>query len=397
MGYQFLHVYSFSQGGKHTVSGCLGEACRDEGYTSHIKEPAPPEWLVGSREGIEAAIQNFARAHKDSRGHKLRKDGQILRADVVSWPPDMTNADRERAEKDVLAWYRKRYGSAFRGALRHRDEKFRDRKLEGKTHEHLHVYLVPEPAQHFNDLHPGYKAKRAADQANRRAAKEERAELRERGNLAYRNAMAALQDEFYEEVGKTYRLGRYGPRRARITQRAQSVINQAHDEASEIVLMAAREAAAAKEEAARIKKELTVREASLKKREEAFNVGKDTTLKNWKLPEIYNTERIISGLLKKETIGFRHSYFDRVYAWAAGLVQRVSQVIKDYTVKKQELDRELETQKKITDEKDRELDRLQGKYGNAKEFAEWQAEKNRRKAEKRRYWSDPGPGMGFYE
>jgi hypothetical protein len=202
MGYQFLHVYSFSREGKHPVLGCLREACRDAGYTSHIKEPAPPEWLIGSRKNIELAMQRFAQFFRDNRGHKLRKDGQILRADVVSWPPDMTDAERENAEKDVLAWYQKKYGPAFRGALRHRDEKFRDPKLEGKTHEHLHVYLVPEPDQHFNDLHPGYKAKRAADQANRRAAKEENAAFRERGNLAFKSAMAALQDDFYENVGK---------------------------------------------------------------------------------------------------------------------------------------------------------------------------------------------------
>lgn len=412
MGHQFLHVYSYSQAGKHTVAGCLGEAFREEGYTHHIEKPEPPQWLHGSRAGLDGALHTYQTEYKDSRGHRLRKDGQVLRADVVSWPPDMPEAERLQAEALTVKFYQAKYGTAFRGALRHVDEPFRDSKFKGDTHHHLHLFIVPEASQNFQEVHPGLKAKRAADKANKNS-REEKGQAKARGNIAYKKAMGELQDEFQKEVGQKFSLTRTGPRAARISQKEQSILHQAKNEAGKMLSTAEKKAAeitaraeneavsiyqtaerqqeaADKREAEAVQKNkaLDKREKELDGRERTMNEGLNTTLKKWGLPGYAPAE-----CKKIPLIGevFTVDYLNRVYDWAYGWVKQVSKLITENTAKQKELDQKLARQDALTNQVELSLDRLNGKYGQAKQFEEWKtlqdAQRRQRGPEQERGWS----------
>lgn len=265
MGSQFLHVYAFSREGKYQVSGILGEAFREKGCCPHVADPQGPEILEGSREDLEKALISYADGWKDSRGHRLRKDGRILRGDVVSWPPGMGDQERKAAEIKTIAWYQKTYGSAVRLCLAHHDEPFRTGDHTGQTHHHLHIYLVGEPNQHFEDLHPGLKAKRQAE-------KDE-----ERGNLAYKAAMRGLQDKFHQEVGESLGLSRLGPNRARWSQKVQAALNQRTGE----IAYKSQKKAQEKLETLQVKeKALEAREKAVEAQEKALE-GKKKALQGW--------------------------------------------------------------------------------------------------------------------
>jgi len=383
MGHQFVHVYSYSEAGKNPLAGCLGEALREPGYAPHVENPKPPEWLFGNRGDLETAIRAYREGFKDSRGHRLRKDGQVLRADVVSWPPDMPDDERKKGEKLTVEYYKNKYGTSFRGALRHTDEPFRDSKYKGAVHHHMHLYIVPEANQKFEEVHPGLKAKRAADKSNRAdaaAGKKVKPEDKARGNEAYRKAMRRdIQDDFYKNVASKLDLSRTGPQMERINQKAQRIINDARKEAGEIIAAAEKQAEGIRNDAGKeadgIRKraelelekvekrerDVSVREKSIGEKEEAFNEGFNLKLKEWDLPDFYEDEH---GKFPFEH--FKPSYFYRVKAWAAGLVEKVSRLINEYTKK----NAEVESLKKKTEF---ELGRLQGRYGTEKQVKQYVA------------------------
>jgi hypothetical protein len=377
MGVQFFHVNTYSMGGKNTVAGCLGEAFRlGEQFTTHIENPAKPAPIFGSLEAVNSALDRYISGTKDKRGHTLRKDAMSLLAGVYSLPPGTSEAEYQKGLPHVIAALHKRYGGNLRAIVPHYDEPYKTGEHAGKTHYHVHFYVVAEPPGQFLDLHPGYKAKREADRHTRKSTPEEKEKFAKLGNLAYKAAMKKEQDWWYQKVGQKLALDRLGLDEGRLSRRAKKRIDALTAGAGETLEKAQEEAARIRDEAARMKETAVAREAVLKKREEAFNADRDTALKNWKMPDVEKPE------ILPFKAGLKFSYFDRVQAWAAGLVQRVSRLINDNMAKKKELDQQLEIQKKITAEKNRELDRLQGKYGNAKEFSEWQAERNRRQSKR---------------
>jgi hypothetical protein len=368
-------------GGKNLVSGCLGEAFRlGDQYTTHIEKPSPPTPIFGSLEAINSALKNYTSLTKDKRAHSLRKDAMSLLAGVYSLPPGTTMSEYQKALPDLTAALHKRYRGNLRAIVPHFDEPYKTGEHAGKTHYHVHFYVVATPPETFLDLHPGYKAKRDADKHTRSSSPEDKKKYARLGNLAYKAAMKKEQDWFYREVGKKLDLDRLGLDEGRLSRRAKKRIEALMENAGETLEKARKEAARTREETALIKeaaaKDLAAREAAQGKRENEFKTGRDTALKNWKMPDVEDSE------ILPFKAGLKFSYFDRVQAWAAGLVQRVSRLISENMDKKKELDKELETQKKITETKNFELDRLQGKYGNAKEFAEWQAERTRRQTKR---------------
>jgi hypothetical protein len=393
MGYQFFHAYTFSTGGKHPAAGCLGEACREPEYSQHVKDPHPPEWIEGSRERIDRAIREYQEKWRDSRGHKLRVDGQILRADVVAWPADMSPEEKKRGQALTLKYYREKFGSAFRGALIHADEPFKDEELRDKPREHLHLFIVPESDQRFDDLHAGLKAKKNADQVNRKNSKEEKAEAKAHGSEAYRAAMKAEQDEFFERVGRPAGLQRKDTNspRERISKQKQSIFNKAKDHAAEITDKAKEVAESIKADAERAAagirgsaekeiSELREKSAALKKQKEAqdkreaeYLEGRNTVIKKAKMPEPGEKERKKIPLVGEV---FLPSYFERVKNWAAGLAVKLQQLVKENTEKQKALDEDKKEMRSI-------LMRLDGKYGEAKEYEEWKAQREaERKAKK---------------
>ena len=92
-GPQFLHIDSYARkatnGKSTTARGVIGEALREEGFTSHLAAPAPPRFVVGSAEGLrdlDKEIHLAADAATDRMGRRMRSDQTILLAGVTSYP-----------------------------------------------------------------------------------------------------------------------------------------------------------------------------------------------------------------------------------------------------------------------------------------------------------------------
>jgi hypothetical protein len=162
MAYQFGHINPYSRTGSKkdtgakTTAGCLGEAFREDGYASHVKDPKEPSLLLGSRKEIDTALKTYREGFRDSRGHKLRKDGMELLAGIFSWPPGTTKKKFLEGLPTLIYFLMKKYGSSLKCVLSHEDEPFLDEtgKHHGETHFHVHFFVVPEPDENFRDYHP---------------------------------------------------------------------------------------------------------------------------------------------------------------------------------------------------------------------------------------------------
>jgi len=354
---------------------------REEGYTPHIATPNPPEWVAGDRAGLEAALKAYQEGFRDSRGHQLRKDGQLLRADVVSCPPGTTDSERKKIEALTIDYYKKKFGPAFRGAVRHVDEPFRDKEYSDQTHHHLHLFIVPEVKQKFEDIHAGLKAKRQADRVNRAASKEEKTQAKAHGTAAYKEAMKKEQDEFFKAVGQPCGLIRLGPQRPRVNKQAQHVVNEAKKEAGKILDTAESQAKGIKNDAYRDAD--SIRNKADKEKEDALNK---------RLLEIQKKERelkkreaqaddfeeakklpLAEGILKPKILETAQGYVDRCWGYLAGWLEKAKHAFEEYTKLAKEKKEEIEKQKSLNKTIESELGRLQGNYGHEKQVKQYVA------------------------
>lgn len=217
--YQFVHVESYSRStpkraatvnkktgkasaksGGHCVKYIVDEAIREASSIPHIDNPLPPTYVFGEPlEALEATCDAWANSVRDARGHATRKDALCLLAGVVSAPKDITPEAWEAFQRDSVGWLKAKYGAALRTVIAHHDE----------SHPHLHFYVVPELGQRFETVHQG-----------REAAAQAKAEGGVKGlqNQAYKAAMRAFQDEFYDKVGIEHGFTRIGPAKRRLTR-----------------------------------------------------------------------------------------------------------------------------------------------------------------------------------
>lgn len=217
--YQFVHVESYSRStpkraatvnkktgkasaksGGHCVKYIVDEAIREASSIPHIDNPLPPTYVFGEPlEALEATCDAWANSVRDARGHATRKDALCLLAGVVSAPKDITPEAWEAFQRDSVGWLKAKYGAALRTVIAHHDE----------SHPHLHFYVVPELGQRFETVHQG-----------REAAAQAKAEGGVKGlqNQAYKAAMRAFQDEFYDKVGIEHGFNRIGPAKRRLTR-----------------------------------------------------------------------------------------------------------------------------------------------------------------------------------
>ena len=206
-GYQFIHVESYartaakSKKGGHSLASIVAEAERHPGACPHIEHTQPPRQLHGctpAQAAEEAAA--WAEVSKDELGRKLRKDGLCMLAGVVSLPHERQQ-DWPQLRDDTVKYLQQRYGDRLKCVIEHTDEQ----------NPHLHFYAVPLPGERFEVLHEGRKAAQAVKQASKPKGEQ---------NQAYKAAMRAYQDDFYEHVGKYHGLARIGPQRQRLSRSA---------------------------------------------------------------------------------------------------------------------------------------------------------------------------------
>lgn len=207
MAYQFLHIEGYAREGSQQGKGprkwsareIAAEAMREPDACPHVEQPQPPTVLYGCTpvEAVQQA-EEWASAAKDAQGRKLRRDGLALAAGVVSLPAEQRH-DWPRFRAATVAWLKQQYGKRLRSVIEHTDEE----------HPHLHFYAIPLNGERFEVLHAG----RAAAAEAAKAGKAKGAQ-----NAAYKAAMTAWQDEFYDSVSAGFGLARTGPKRQRLTR-----------------------------------------------------------------------------------------------------------------------------------------------------------------------------------
>lgn len=205
MAYQFIHVESYSisspKKGKnsgHSVSSIVSEAIRNRNSIPHVENPLPPKYLYGKPlEQLGEACSEWVSSMTDSKGRKLRKDALCLVAGVVSMPEEISSEAWDKFKFDAVEYLKLKYGNRLETVIEHTDEKY----------PHLHFYVVPRAGERFESIHQG-----------KAAAAEKKHEVKGLQNQAYKAAMRAYQNEFYESVGIPHGLARIGPRRRRLTR-----------------------------------------------------------------------------------------------------------------------------------------------------------------------------------
>lgn len=219
MSYQFIHFDSYAREGTKqsktvtkkngdkitttkqvkNIRQILEEQARIDSACPHIDQPRRPGLLYGVPPmEVLPLVEEWAENAKDAQGRKLRKDGLCALVGVASLPREMEDDFPQFAE-DTLIWLKQKYGDRLKSVAVHDDE----------AHPHLHFSVVPRIGERFDDIHDGYKASKQAKQEGRKKGEQ---------NLAYIEAMRAVQDDFSNRVAMSHGLTRIGPGRRRLTR-----------------------------------------------------------------------------------------------------------------------------------------------------------------------------------
>lgn len=225
MSYQFFHIEAYSlvaksyereitikKGAKagekktkktetRSLKEIMEEQARIDEACPHVDDPRRPGLLYGvpPMEVLPLA-EEWADQAKDSRGYKMKSDGNVALVGVASLPREMEDDFPEFAEV-TLKFLKEKYGDRLKSVVVHDDE----------PHPHLHFTVIPRKGERFDDIHEGLKAKNEAKKNNQKGKAQ---------NLAYVGAMQKLQDEFHNKVGIKTGLTRIGPGRRRLTRDA---------------------------------------------------------------------------------------------------------------------------------------------------------------------------------
>ncbi|SMC27646.1 Plasmid recombination enzyme [Andreprevotia lacus DSM 23236] len=151
---QYLRFENFSrvcsQLKKNTAfsaDGVLGEAMRTRRFSRHLENPHPPEVLLGSFEHAKQRVNTYPLNTKNSKGHALRKDANILLGIVFSIPRHWKNESENRFKEwrdNSLDFFKNLYGNRIVLAVQHNDE----------SQPHIHIFVVPHDGEKYDTIRP---------------------------------------------------------------------------------------------------------------------------------------------------------------------------------------------------------------------------------------------------
>lgn len=229
MGFQFVHIESYGRkadkSGRNTAF-VLDEAERRPEACQHVEHPAPPVVVHGLSVAKVRALHDARAAEavattKTGKARKVRMDQHTLMTAVASFPAAMDEVRTDPAKADefaewerrTIAWMSDRWGDQLVSVLRHEDE----------AHPHLHAYVLPDdPEMRARQHHPGVRAKAEAKASAEAEGLDGKASNAE-GDMAYKEAMRRVQDDYWQAVGLPCGLTRLGPGRRRLTRAAWKV------------------------------------------------------------------------------------------------------------------------------------------------------------------------------
>lgn len=219
MSYQFIHIEDYSRtvskkktnDGKNekykketkgrSVREIIAEAKREPGNCPHVENPQDPLLLygVGLDEVEKLAYEYHDKTKiidKNGKEKKLRTDANILLAGVISLNRD--NEDIwDEYKNDAIEFLKNKYGKKLVSVIEHTDE----------SNPHFHFYIIQKPGLKFDLIHDGKKA-----------LFENKDKKKHDQNIAYIEAMRALQEDFFKVVSSNYGLTKDGPKRARLSR-----------------------------------------------------------------------------------------------------------------------------------------------------------------------------------
>jgi hypothetical protein len=218
---QFMHIEAFGRKGAHkknspvrkySMFDICAEMIREPHASSHVREPLVPEVIFGMKPQQAFALVNERAARAaDKKGRKLRSDALVVLVGVASWPETVADigTDLDRLEKyhhwrtSTIAWIKSTWEEDFISAVEHLDE----------AHPHIHFVIAPKIGTdrrlRIASVHPGHRAA-AETRDDGQGPRDQR--------QAYKAAMVALQDSYYESVASASGLTRIGPRRQRLSR-----------------------------------------------------------------------------------------------------------------------------------------------------------------------------------
>lgn len=225
-GFQFVHVESYSRkaDAKGRSTGfVLDESQRKPGACEHVKRPGEPTVVYGVdldvlRQRHDDQVADARAVTKAGQSKRIRNDQHTLLTCVASHPATSEQARNDPAtakqvadwQEFTLSWLRETWGDGVQCVVRHDDE----------AHVHLHAYVLPQGKEmRARVLHPGVVAKeqvKSLELANGADGKV----ANKLGDDAYKAAMRAMQDSFFERVGIPSGLARLGPGRRRLDRGA---------------------------------------------------------------------------------------------------------------------------------------------------------------------------------
>lgn len=246
MAFQFAHVETYSRKGSakggSSVKWVLAEARRDDGACPHVSRPGELKQVYGvSLDEVEKLHDELCSSVRyevaGGKTRAVRQDQHTLFTVVCSYPVPFDqvrgNPDEERRlhewQNRNVAWLHAEYGEDLKSIILHDDEQF----------PHIHAYVIPDDLRCRN-LHAGVQAKEAIMKAGPEPDEDSKAHNK-RGDKAYRAAMSAWQDRYFEQVGLPSGLTRLGPGKRRLSreewraeQSAAQSVQAAQDRARQI-------------------------------------------------------------------------------------------------------------------------------------------------------------------
>jgi hypothetical protein len=209
-----------------TIAGVTAEAGRVPGNVPHVRYPQEPRLLYGiSPMEVGQKALRLSHMAKDRRGRRLRCNGVVLAAGVVTYPIPVAAMGQFVSDYDTyslwvsrtLEWLLTQHGASLVSVVEHTDE----------GHLHLHYFTLPQIGPNgrlnFDLAHAGRHALNAAIERGRTPAARQ---------AAYVNAMIDYQDGYHRDVSKFFGHDRYGPRRKRVERALHKVNRQAEADLS---------------------------------------------------------------------------------------------------------------------------------------------------------------------
>ncbi|MEP6838830.1 MAG: hypothetical protein ABJA75_12310 [Bradyrhizobium sp.] len=186
-----------------------------------VSHPVKPKLIYGADPrdvGVEAV--SLSLLANDRIGRRLRSNGAVLLAGVVSYPMPVSCMGEFVSDYDVyhhwrtlvVDWLKLEHGDRLKSVVEHVDEDML----------HLHFFSLPtigiDNRLDFAQAHPGRHSLNAAvDRGVCKAAQQ----------AAYTQAMIDYQDRLHSQVSVLFGHERVGPRRRRIERERHKVIRQA--------------------------------------------------------------------------------------------------------------------------------------------------------------------------